>query len=862
MKFAIASGGLLSVVGLVGIANEEPTPAAPAARAETGPHSSAEREFFQPARGRSSFVPNHGQWDASIGFLAVGRQGVLRCSDRGFEVVGPAPRDAHGAQALLSLRFDVVTEKTGPPEGRSLVPETKRNYLFSGSRGKDVIGVPCFSAVTWNDVLDGVTLVLSESDAPVGFSYSVECRPRTGSAPIRLRVTGADRLLIGSSGELLIDAGEATLVSSPPLAWEYDACGQPIELAAKYALVGSTEFTIEVPLRNHTRSLLIDPGLEWAGYIGGFSLDIARDLALDVNGSSVVVGTTYSGDFPTTPGVVQPLDPAQRDGFVMRVSPDGSTLEYATYFGGSAIDEAFELELRPNSNVVLAGETTSTDFPVTPGAFDKIVNGTDAFVAELRSDGSSLLAASYYGGPGYERAEGLGLWPNGEICLGGVSSSTSLPSVSSGFQSTNGGGSQDAFVARIAADASGVLVSTYLGGPGYEYLTDLDVAIDGSVVCGGTFNFGGFPTTAGAFDTTYSHTGGATPSAFVTRLVGGLSLLEFSTYLDGNAQTGVLDVECSGLNSVYVVGQTSSSNFPTTAGAWDPSFESGVFSLHGFLSALRIDGTALVYSTFAGSGSNTGSGLIGLDVDASGVVTAVGLFQSDPFPATPGAYDSVVGLFTMPDAMLLRFRPDLSGLLYGTLLGEPNGQESAFRVAVEANGRAIVLANVVDDSFPVTPGSFDPTFGGAVFGGWTEGVLARIEMQPIGVTAVGTDSPACLGPTRATALDVPIAGSTDFRVACTGVPPLSPGALAVAAGPVPASIPSLGVLLFIDLGQPFMVLPALSNAVGYAERSLGIPFGLAGAVFHAQFAWFDAGGCGGTATFSASDALELFVSGH
>jgi len=119
-----------------------------------------------------------------------------------------------------------------------------------------------------------------------------------------------------------------------------------------------------------------------------------------------------------------------------------------------------------------------------------------------------------------------------------------------------------------------------------------------------------------------------------------------------------------------------------------------------------------------------------------------------------------------------------------------------------------------------------------------------------------------LGPVRATALDIPLAGSSTFKIACTGAPPLSPGALAVAAGPVPGSIPSLGVQLYIDLAQPFMVLPALSNSLGYSERSLGIPSGLGGSVFHAQFAWFDAGGCGGTATFSASDALELPVSGH
>jgi hypothetical protein len=272
-------------------------PACKDARSEAGP------KISRRARGQTSFVPNLGQWDASIDFLATGRQGLVRCSNRGFEVVGPAPRDSRGSQALLSLRFDVITESDGRPVGRTLVQESERNYLFSGSSGKDIVGVPCFSAVAWDEVLEGVNLVLSESEAPVGYSYAIECRPKTGSAPIRMRVTGADRLRIGSAGELLIEAGDATLVSSPPLAWEQDACGPPIAVAARYALVGSSEFTIEVPPRDDTRSLLIDPGLEWAGYIGGFSLDVAYDLALDASGSSVVAGTTYSGDFPTTPGV-------------------------------------------------------------------------------------------------------------------------------------------------------------------------------------------------------------------------------------------------------------------------------------------------------------------------------------------------------------------------------------------------------------------------------------------------------------------------------------------------------------------------------------------------------------------------------
>ena len=140
--------------------------------------------------------------------------------------------------------------------------------------------------------------------------------------------------------------------------------------------------------------------LVYATYLGGSGSDIASAISVDNDGAVYVVGETYSVNFPTTTGTLQPTDPPGRDGFVVKLSPDGTTLEYATYLGGSGGEGASDIVIDTQGNAYVVGTSrSSADFPTTAGAYDPSTYGLeDAFVVKLNADGSALHYGTFIGG--------------------------------------------------------------------------------------------------------------------------------------------------------------------------------------------------------------------------------------------------------------------------------------------------------------------------------------------------------------------------------------------------------------------------------------------------------------------------------
>ncbi|HQU84901.1 MAG TPA: SBBP repeat-containing protein, partial [Pyrinomonadaceae bacterium] len=315
--------------------------------------------------------------------------------------------------------------------------------------------------------------------------------------------------------------------------------------------------------------------LLYSTYIGASNSDLANDIAIDSSGNAYIVVRTADTivDYPTTPGAFDTTFNGNEDVAVTKLNPTGSALIYSTFLGGSNIDVGRSIAVNANGEVFVGGTTTDdvVDFPTTAGSFDTTHNGiTDYFATKISADGSSLIFSTFIGGPGIDNANAMTIDSAGNMYLAGVVSA-GFPTTAGVFDTTNAG-SNEIGVSKLSANGATLVYSTYLGGTQGESANGIAVDQFGNAYVTGS-NFGGdFPTTSGAFDTTFN----GNNDAILTVLNQNASGLVYSTYLGGGGNDTANRVALDSVGNVYLTGQTvfNASFFPTTSGAYQ-TFQAG-----------------------------------------------------------------------------------------------------------------------------------------------------------------------------------------------------------------------------------------------------------------------------------------------
>jgi hypothetical protein len=396
-------------------------------------------------------------------------------------------------------------------------------------------------------------------------------------------------------------------------------------------------------------------------------------------------------------------------------------LSYSTYLGGSGEDRDPAIAVDAAGNAYVTGHTESTDFPTTAGAFQTTFgggpfNGGDAFVTKLNATGSALVYSTYLGGSGGDSGRGIAVDTAGNAYVTGYTASTNFPTTAGAFQTTRGGFLMDAFVTKLNPTGSALVYSTLLGGSDLDSGEGIVVDAAGNAYVAGGTSSTDFPTTAGAFQTTFGGGANQGGDAFVTELNPTGSALVYSTYLGGSGGDSAASIAVDADGNAYVTGRTLSTNFPTTAAAFQPTFGGGVCcGGDAFVTKLNPTGSApLVYSTYLG-GSDYDIGT-GIALDTLGNAYVTGTTLSTDFPTTAGAFQATYG--GGGDAFVTKLNPT-GWALYSTYLGGSGG-DSGRGIAVDAAGNAYVTGSTTSTNFPTTAGALQTTFTGGVspYGGY------------------------------------------------------------------------------------------------------------------------------------------------
>ena len=627
-----------------------------------------------------SFEANRGQTARQVKFLARGPDYSL------FLTGDAAVLSLHRQRADAVLRMKLVGAKApASVTGADPLPG-KSNYFIGRDPSRWRTNVPTYGAVKYAAVYPGIDLVYHGNQRLLEYDFRVA--PGADPRAIGIRFQGARKLTVNREGALVIGLGGDEVIEPAPVIYQ-EIGGQRQTVAGRYVLRGRGRVGFSLAEYDRTQELVIDPTLVYSTYLG----EGGGRVAVDVSGNAYVSHWTSGGDA------------------VWKLNATGSALVYSTYVGGSII-LGIAVDMSGNAYVTGGADsgfpTTPGAFQTTYGGEG------DAFVSKLNAAGSLVYSTYLGGSDSEDAYGAIAVDTSGNAYVTGDTWSSDFPTTSGAFRTTFGGlgctvtyGCSNAFVSKLNAAGSALVYSTYLGGSVQLGVAPLDfgagIAVDASgnaYVTGGTFS-PNFPTTPGAFQTTLG-AGGLGGNAFVTKLNAAGSALLYSTYLGGSADLGI-GISVDTLGNAYVTGDAYSSDFPTTPGAFQTTY-GGNFD--AFVSKLNAGGSALLYSTYLGG--TQGEQSWGIAVDASGNAYVTG-WAGSGFPTTPGAFQTAFG--GKEDAFVSKLNATGSAVLYSTYLGG-NDQDVARGIAVDPLGNAYVTGDTYSSNFPTTPGAFQTTYGG------------------------------------------------------------------------------------------------------------------------------------------------------
>ena len=616
-----------------------------------------------------AFEPNQGQANSRVKFLARSSGAHLLLESAGATLITSSGtfqfKLAGASQAARINGEDQLVER--------------RNYLLGNDSTKWQTDVPTFRKVIYRDIYPGINLVYYGNQQQLEYDFVLA--PGAETSAIRLAFDRKAHPGITPDGDLLLRSGSHKLVERRPHAYQ-DIGGQRRVIESRFVLLRNSEVAFKIGEYDRNLPLVIDPTIVYSTYLGGSGDDSGSSIAIDNQGNTYVAGNTSSNNFPTR-NPPYPNTAGLADMFITKIDAAGANILYSTYIGGSGIDRADGIAVDSSGNAYIVGrvDSTSTNFPGTAGSFSPTYRGGDfdGVVLKLNAQGNNLIYCGFLGGEENDSVEGIAVDSGGVAYVTGGTKSNSFPVTVGAYQGTRAGDT-DAFLTKINAAGSALLYSTFIGGAGTD--RGSGVVIDGAGIAyiAGYGASPDFPT-----ENPFQAGFGGSFDAFIAKFdttASGINSIVFCSYLGGVGDDKAFGIAIdSSASNVYVVGQTSSNNFPVL----NPAQPASGGSFDAFITKISSSGSKVYATYFGGSGDDRGTGI----AVSSGGVYITGFTSSTNLPVVTPLQLTNGGGF---DAFVAKLNPAGNAFIYATYLGG-NANENFVAAVTATNPIAVDTSN-------------------------------------------------------------------------------------------------------------------------------------------------------------------------
>jgi gliding motility-associated-like protein len=745
-----------------------------------------------PLSGAHPFTENEGQWHEQVMFRADLPDGYLFLERTSFtysfydgkplkfihavmppEEGLPEYIDAHA----FKVHFDNCNPN--PSTEKILESESYQNYFLGNNESKWASKVRSYSKVSYGGLYNGIDMAIYDQDNVLKYDFIVEA----GADPDQIAMTyeGTSSLKL-RRGNLLIETTVNSMQEQRPVAFQMKH-GQRTSIPCKFKLKGKT-VTFEFPDGYDTsKELIIDPVLVFGSYSGSPANNFGFTATYDAGSNLYGGGIVFSGasPYPTSTGAYQvSMTGGTIDIGVSKFSPDGTSLIYSTYIGGTGNEAPHTMVVGGGNQLIIMGTTGSVDYPTTSNAFDNSfaggnavapiggygyghLDGTDIIVTRFLADGTGLVGSTYVGGTdndGITYVDSLDYnygdtWrgevivdASDNIIVATTTASTDFP-VANAAQGTFGGGARDGVVFRLSNQLNAMMFGTYIGGSKDDAAYGVQIDSNGGIyVCGGTKS-SDFPVTAGVINPTYS----GNVDGYVVRYSPGGNGIIAATFIGTPSHDQTYFVQLDQADDVFVVGQSDGGTYPVSSNVYNNA-GSGQF-IHKMNNLLTVTEWSTVFGTSNGTVDISISAFLvskcdEIYVSGWGGLTnrvAVGGFMS-PFNSTtsgmPVSNDAYQATTDGSDFYLIVLSQDAAALVYATFFGGTQSNEHVDGGTSRFDKKGKVYQAVCagcggNNDFPTTNNAYSNTNGSSCNLG-----VFKFDLGPIMANLAGNPGFVCL----------------------------------------------------------------------------------------------------------------------